>query len=132
MFSLHPSSSTLAPPTTTAPHTPSLVQTCTSPMVACSLPGGGRCQLLICLLPTLFNNRVWDASPQPLPPHASPPINTRADLHFSDGGPLTAQYLLVVDALNFCFWPGERHWGGKAELAITGATDQDAAWVNAY
>ncbi len=28
------------------------------------------------------------------------------DMHFSDGGPLTAQYLLVVDALNFCFWPG--------------------------
>ena len=25
--------------------------------------------------------------------------------HFADGGPLTAQYLLVVDALNFCFWP---------------------------
>ena len=30
------------------------------------------------------------------------------DMHFSDGGsPLMAQYLLVVDALNFCFWPGE-------------------------
>ncbi len=28
------------------------------------------------------------------------------ELHFMDGGPLTAQYLLVVDALNFCFWPG--------------------------
>ena len=24
------------------------------------------------------------------------------------GDPLVAQYLLVVDALNFCFWPGER------------------------
>lgn len=24
-----------------------------------------------------------------------------------DGGPLTVQYLLVVDALNFCFWPEE-------------------------
>ena len=34
------------------------------------------------------------------------------DMHFSDGGsPLMAQYLLVVDALNFCFWPGEG--GGK-------------------
>ena len=33
------------------------------------------------------------------------------DLHFSDGGsPLMAQYLLVVDSLNFCFWPGEM-WG---------------------
>ena len=27
-------------------------------------------------------------------------------VHFCDDGPLTAQYLLVVDALNFCFWPG--------------------------
>lgn len=27
-------------------------------------------------------------------------------LHFSDNGPLTVQYLLVVDALNYCFWPG--------------------------
>ncbi|KAF6259077.1 hypothetical protein COO60DRAFT_1270304 [Scenedesmus sp. NREL 46B-D3] len=27
------------------------------------------------------------------------------ELHFCDGGPLTAQYLLVVDSLNFCFWP---------------------------
>eukprot|EP00897_Mesotaenium_endlicherianum_P005462 jgi/Mesen1/4944/ME000247S04237 len=26
-------------------------------------------------------------------------------VHYRDGGPLTAQYLLVVDALNFCFWP---------------------------
>lgn len=29
------------------------------------------------------------------------------DIHFVDGGPLTAQYLLVVDALNFCFWEGK-------------------------
>ena len=29
----------------------------------------------------------------------------RAALHFFDGGPLTAQYLLVIDTLNFCFWP---------------------------
>lgn len=28
-------------------------------------------------------------------------------VHFADATPLTAQYLLVVDALNFCFWPGE-------------------------
>mmetsp|Transcript_511 Transcript_511/g.3690 ORF Transcript_511/g.3690 Transcript_511/m.3690 type:complete len:289 (-) Transcript_511:4107-4973(-) len=26
-------------------------------------------------------------------------------LHFCEGGDLTAQYLLVVDTLNFCFWP---------------------------
>ncbi|KAJ7558350.1 hypothetical protein O6H91_04G034900 [Diphasiastrum complanatum] len=28
-------------------------------------------------------------------------------IHFFDNGPLTAQYLLVLDALNFCFWPDE-------------------------
>eukprot|EP00884_Botryococcus_braunii_P015204 jgi/Botrbrau1/23685/Bobra.55_2s0065.1 len=27
-----------------------------------------------------------------------------AELHYVDGGPKTVQYLLVVDALNFCFW----------------------------
>ncbi|CAI5471145.1 unnamed protein product [Closterium sp. Yama58-4] len=27
-------------------------------------------------------------------------------VHFTDGGPLTVQYLLLLDALNFCFWPG--------------------------
>lgn len=27
------------------------------------------------------------------------------EYHFFDGGPLTVQFLLVVDALNFCFWP---------------------------
>uniref|UniRef100_A0A7N0T5M1 Queuosine 5'-phosphate N-glycosylase/hydrolase n=1 Tax=Kalanchoe fedtschenkoi TaxID=63787 RepID=A0A7N0T5M1_KALFE len=26
-------------------------------------------------------------------------------IHYSDDGPLTVQYLLVLDALNFCFWP---------------------------
>ncbi|KAI8462903.1 MAG: hypothetical protein J3K34DRAFT_527409 [Monoraphidium minutum] len=29
------------------------------------------------------------------------------ELHFYDGGPHTLQYLLVLDALNFCFWPDE-------------------------
>jgi hypothetical protein len=28
-----------------------------------------------------------------------------AELHFVDGGPLTLQYLLAVDTINFCFWP---------------------------
>ncbi|KAH7511195.1 hypothetical protein FEM48_ZijujUnG0034500 [Ziziphus jujuba var. spinosa] len=26
-------------------------------------------------------------------------------IHYFDNGPLTVQYLLVLDALNFCFWP---------------------------
>ena len=25
--------------------------------------------------------------------------------HFTDGGPLTCQYVFVMDSLNFCFWP---------------------------
>ena len=27
-------------------------------------------------------------------------------IHYFDEGPLTVQYLFVLDALNFCFWPG--------------------------
>jgi hypothetical protein len=27
-------------------------------------------------------------------------------IHYYDNGPLTVQYLFVLDALNFCFWPG--------------------------
>jgi hypothetical protein len=30
----------------------------------------------------------------------------RVEWHHVDGTHLTAQYFLVVDALNFCFWPG--------------------------
>lgn len=28
-----------------------------------------------------------------------------ADLHYVDHGPRTLQYLVCVDAINFCFWP---------------------------
>lgn len=31
-------------------------------------------------------------------------------IHYFDNGPLTVQYLLVLDALNFCFWPGGYHF----------------------
>eukprot|EP01025_Chloroclados_australasicus_P049257 TRINITY_DN559_c0_g1_i2.p1 TRINITY_DN559_c0_g1~~TRINITY_DN559_c0_g1_i2.p1 ORF type:complete len:218 (-),score=7.24 TRINITY_DN559_c0_g1_i2:769-1422(-) len=27
------------------------------------------------------------------------------EIHYFDGGPLTAQYLLILDCINFCFWP---------------------------
>lgn len=37
-------------------------------------------------------------------------IPALADLHYVDGTALTVQYLLVVDALNFCFWPGMCTW----------------------
>ena len=33
------------------------------------------------------------------------PWGCHAELHFVDGGPLTLQYLLAVDTINFCFWP---------------------------
>lgn len=33
-----------------------------------------------------------------------------ASIHFVDGSWRTVQYLLVLDALNFCFWPGAGTW----------------------
>ena len=35
-----------------------------------------------------------------------------AAMHFNDGGPRAANWMLLVDALNFCFWgePGEPRW----------------------
>jgi len=35
------------------------------------------------------------------------PPSWAADYHFCDGTDLTAQYVLVLDACNFCFWPLE-------------------------
>lgn len=36
-----------------------------------------------------------------------PPIKWDFEgIHYFDNGPLTAQYMLVLDTLNFCFWPG--------------------------
>jgi len=32
------------------------------------------------------------------------------ETHYWDGQDLTAQYLLVLDALNFCFWPSDGAW----------------------
>jgi hypothetical protein len=32
-----------------------------------------------------------------------------SSIHFVDGTWRTVQYLLVLDALNFCFWPGAHH-----------------------
>lgn len=34
------------------------------------------------------------------------PVAFDSSLHFVDGTSHTLQYLLVLDALNFCFWPG--------------------------
>ncbi|HEX8682123.1 MAG TPA: queuosine salvage family protein [Ardenticatenaceae bacterium] len=38
-----------------------------------------------------------------------PRITWDEEHHYRDAGPLTVQYLLVLDALNFCFWP-EPSW----------------------
>lgn len=38
------------------------------------------------------------------------------DMHYSDGGPLTVQYLFLLDALNFCFWPGEELAASKQDM----------------
>jgi hypothetical protein len=38
-----------------------------------------------------------------------------------DGTPLTVQYLMVVDALNFCFWPGQPQCQAPSLLALPGA-----------
>lgn len=51
--------------------------------------------------------------------------------HFRDGGPLTVQYLLVLDALNFCFWPAPEWDYNRLALAIKRATEQDPAWLEA-
>jgi hypothetical protein len=31
--------------------------------------------------------------------------NREHNYHYADGTDLTAQYVFVLDALNFCFWP---------------------------
>ena len=49
--------------------------------------------------------REWARNPVPIPPWDD-------SVHFSDGGPATANYILLLDALNFCFWPdpGQPRW----------------------
>lgn len=78
-------------------------------------------------------------------PFEIPPWDAR--VHWSDGGPATADYVLVLDALNFCFWadPGEPRWeidydgerlGGYMALAAAlkrgieqGVPITDATWL---
>ena len=51
------------------------------------------------------------------------------DMHFSDGGsPLMAQYLLVVDALNFCFWPGDHGFACVCVCVVQ--SKQSTSWVH--
>lgn len=52
---------------------------------------------------------------------AAPPAAWDAEHHFVDGTIRTAQYVLVLDALNFCFW-GEPRW----------QVEHGGSWVNGY
>ncbi len=47
-----------------------------------------------------------------------PPVRWDDVHHFRDGGPATAQYLLVLDALNFCFWPDPSWDYNRLALAL--------------
>ncbi|GFR50472.1 hypothetical protein Agub_g12520, partial [Astrephomene gubernaculifera] len=53
------------------------------------------------------------------------------DIHFVDGGPLTVQYLLVVDALNFCFWPDEELEYEQLSVGIKRALESDPTALSA-
>ncbi len=52
---------------------------------------------------------------------AAPPAGWDIEHHFADGTARTAQYVLVLDALNFCFW-GEPRW----------QVEHQGEWVNGY
>ncbi|MGI5844991.1 MAG: queuosine 5'-phosphate N-glycosylase/hydrolase [Candidatus Xenobium sp.] len=49
--------------------------------------------------------REWAQNPVPIPPWDD-------SVHFSEGSPATANYVLLLDALNFSFWPdpGQPRW----------------------
>ncbi len=54
-----------------------------------------------------------------------------ASVHFSDGNPLTAQYLLVLDALNFCFWPDPGLGYSDLSIGLRDAVVADRAALDA-
>mmetsp|Transcript_10280 Transcript_10280/g.26343 ORF Transcript_10280/g.26343 Transcript_10280/m.26343 type:complete len:329 (+) Transcript_10280:43-1029(+) len=51
--------------------------------------------------------------------------------HFVDGGPLTAQYVFVLDSLNFCFWPTEGFEYEQLATALTEVLAKDRAAFSA-
>lgn len=53
------------------------------------------------------------------------PAKWEHDYHYTDGGPLTAQFLLVVDAVNFCFWPDPELEYEPLVRGLKGAMDGD-------
>ncbi|XP_042443279.1 queuosine salvage protein-like [Zingiber officinale] len=52
-------------------------------------------------------------------------------IHYFDGGPLTVQYLLVLDAINFCFWPDEELSYDHLASGLKAALQQDNSVLDA-
>eukprot|EP00961_Rhodomonas_salina_P113843 1530756-Rhodomonas_salina.3 len=54
------------------------------------------------------------------------------EIHFVGKEELTVQYLLVLDAINFCFWPSEGKWEyGDVSGALKNAVQQDESAIAA-
>ncbi|MQM10217.1 hypothetical protein Taro_043109 [Colocasia esculenta] len=52
-------------------------------------------------------------------------------IHYSDDGPLTVQYLLVLDALNFCFWPDKDLNYDHLAMGLREALEKDRSALDA-
>ncbi|KAK9678476.1 hypothetical protein RND81_11G214000 [Saponaria officinalis] len=52
-------------------------------------------------------------------------------IHYFDGGPLSVQYLLVLDSLNFCFWPDEELNYDHLALGLKRAVEHDKSALDA-
>ncbi|GAB4846906.1 hypothetical protein Ancab_025915 [Ancistrocladus abbreviatus] len=52
-------------------------------------------------------------------------------IHYFDGGPLTVQYLFVLDALNFCFWPDDELSYDHLASGLKKALEQDQSAFDA-
>ncbi|PKU59468.1 queuosine salvage protein [Dendrobium catenatum] len=52
-------------------------------------------------------------------------------IHYFDNGPLTVQYLLVLDALNFCFWPDKDLSYDHLALGLKEALQNDKSALDA-
>lgn len=51
--------------------------------------------------------------------------------HFTDDGPLTCQYVFVMDALNFCFWPAPGLEYDTLAMSLKNVLDSDSSAFNA-
>uniref|UniRef100_A0A1D1Y157 Queuosine 5'-phosphate N-glycosylase/hydrolase n=1 Tax=Anthurium amnicola TaxID=1678845 RepID=A0A1D1Y157_9ARAE len=52
-------------------------------------------------------------------------------IHYFDNGPLTVQYLFVLDALNFCFWPDKDLNYDHLALGLREALQNDSSALDA-